>query len=399
MVRVGLVAAAAWAVAGAGVAAAETDGEPELEAAAAVGAGARCGQPLQAIDLAADLRHGALALGLGVRLRLIGDRFAVEDWDEVGDGLAVIRYLEWSHGDAERGFGIAAGTLAPLELGTVADGYTAAIDADRLHAGVRARAAIDGWSGQVALDDAAGPAVIAARADRRVDAFTFGVQGGVDPGAPAAMGTAALGMFAIDGGARTETAAGAARVASALDGGLAASLAGVGAWLGAGTETRWAGATVAVRVDGTVGSGGFVPAPFGPLYRVTRAAAGRGMDAPTLVERVRAGDLGGVGGGAALRVELLDLARVEAAMRFRPGLGGEARAGVALPQFRVVQAAAWVAAAPRLGQWAAAAELRAPIARRLQTGLEAARLYGTEGLDAPRPVWQVTAWFGVRAGP
>jgi hypothetical protein len=114
--------------------------------------------------------------------------------------------------------------------------------------------------------------------------------------------------------------------------------------------------------------------------------------------RSSAGELGGVGGAASLRLDVRGLGAAEAAMRYRPGLGGEARGRVEVAAVGPLRGGAWLAALPRLDTWAAAGELRALLGR-ADVSLEAARLYRDEGLDAPTAVWQVTAWLGVRAGP
>jgi hypothetical protein len=384
-----------------------------IAVSAAVGAGSYGSDVATGVELGAAYAGDTLAVGLRGRARLIGDRFRREDWDETGDWLALLHHLEWrldlDDGTADDDspwrrparLAVAAGQLSSIDVGSIAEGYTAGIDADGRHAGVHARLDAGDWSGELAVDDVADPALIAGRLRRIRGPLAVGVQGGLDPSAPHAMTESVLASTAID-------AALAARhgiVLSTVDvgAGLAPGLGG-GLWLGGGAAVTTERTRTALRVEATAGTGGWVPAPFGPLYRVLRAdAGGRFMsdtDVP-LRTRASAGELGGVGGATALRVDLRGLGGAEAAMRYRPGLGGEARGRVEVAAIGPVRGGAWLAVAPRLDTWATAGELRALVGR-FDLGLEAARLYQSardEGLDAPSAVWQVTAWLGVRAGP
>ncbi len=156
------------------------------------------------------------------------------------------------------------------------------------------------------------------------------------------------------------------------------------------------------RVELGVGTAGYLPAPFGPLYLRDREVAGvdaAGAMAPTLIDRARAGDLGGAGGAASLTVDADGLGAGTVGARWRPGLGAEVLARAALPALRGTQAAALVAWAPGARDaLLVGAEARTWLGRHLWSSLEAARQYGAgddPGLHAQRPVWQVSAWFGV----
>jgi hypothetical protein len=397
----------------------ETVTATEAEAvtvSAAVGAGSYGRDVATGIELGAAYAGETLAVGLRGRALMVGDHFRREDWDETGDWIALLHHLEWRIGfddDAAddspwrrpAGLAVAAGQLSSIDIGSIAEGYTAGIDADGRHAGVHARLDAGAFRGELAVDDVADPALIAGRLRRVRGPLAVGVQGGLDPSAPHAMTESVFASTAVD-------AALAARhgiVLSTIDAGvgLAPGLGG-GVWIGGGAAIATDRIRSALRVEGTAGTGGWVPAPFGPLYRVLRAdAGGRFMsdtDVP-LRTRASAGELGGVGGAVSARLDLRGLGAAEAAMRYRPGLGGEARGRVEVAAIGPVRGGAWLAAAPRLDTWAAAGELRALVGR-FDLGLEAARLYETgrpdamdEGLDAPSAVWQVTAWLGVRAGP
>jgi hypothetical protein len=386
---------------------AEVDADT-VAASAAVGAGAFGGDVMTGVEVGAAYADEALAVGLRARARMVGDRFRREDWDEAGDWVAILHHLEWRLAlDGEDdgspwwrppGLAVAAGQLAALDVGSVVEAYSAGIDADGRHAGVHARLDLPGWRGELAVDDVTDPALIAGRLRRVRGPLAIGAQAALDPSAPHGMDEATFATTALD-------AALAARrgiVLSTVDAGVGlAPGQGGGAWLGGGATITTARTRTALRVEGTAGTGGWVAAPFGPLYRVLRAdAGGRFMsdsDRP-LRTRSSAGELGGVGGAASLRLDLRGLGAAEAAMRYRPGLGGEARGRVEVAAVGPLRGGAWLAALPRLDTWAAAGELRALLGR-ADVSLEAARLYRDEGLDAPTAVWQVTAWLGVRAGP
>jgi hypothetical protein len=394
--------------------AATAEAETAAIVRAAGGGGSDGGRAIGAVEVGAELARTDLAVGIAARVRVDGDGLVREDWDEVGDWLALLHHLEWrrSFGDGDgddpwqraRGVRVAAGQLASLDVGSVAEGMAPGLDADGRHAGVHARLDLSRWSAEAAADDVADPIVVAARVRRFAGPVAIGLQAGLDRAAPDEIGEpmadGILAPIALDAAVAARHGA----VTSSLDGGISVETGlGGGVWLGAATAVATTRVRATARLEGTAGTGGWIAAPFGPLYRVLRVDAGTssgsgdGMAVP-LLARARAGDLGGVGGAASLRVEIRDVAAVDGAMRYRPGLGGEARGSVDLAVAGPVRAGAWVAAAPRLGHWAAAGEVRARLGR-VDAALEAARLYGDhDGLDAPAGVWQVTAWLGVSAG-
>ncbi|MBV8759262.1 MAG: hypothetical protein JO257_18390 [Deltaproteobacteria bacterium] len=121
---------------------------------------------------------------------------------------------------------------------------------------------------------------------------------------------------------------------------------------------------------------GETASPFGPLYRIERTRP--------LVGHT------GLGAGLTLAAAM-PAATFELQLRERPGLGGLAAIGGAVPMGRAVQAAAWAAVSRR--DAAGAAELRVAWARQLFSAVQAARFYRLD--DAmPAPVWSLTAWFG-----
>jgi hypothetical protein len=83
-------------------------------------------------------------------------------------------------------------------------------------------------------------------------------------------------------------------------------------------------------------------------------------------------------------------------VRARPGLPAEVDVRVAVPATPVVQAAAFTAWMPAAEDaLLVGAEAHAELPRHLWSALELSRQYAAGGgLDAERPVWQLTAWFG-----
>src|SRR5262245_28964296 len=120
----------------AGVARAEP--AAEVTGSAGVGAGFVDGQPTSAVDVRGDPAWESGALGLGARLRAVGDGIEKRDWDEVSDWIAIARYLVIRNradrtGNAhEWRAALAAGPLADVGLGTrtIVDGYVTGAYAD-----------------------------------------------------------------------------------------------------------------------------------------------------------------------------------------------------------------------------------------------------------------------------
>jgi hypothetical protein len=375
-------------------------------AAAGVGAGMSGIEPVSALEARGDLAWDGGAVGVGARLRVVGDQFAAADWDEAADWLGVIRYVVVrNRADREAArlatasgrtrIAVAAGGLGDLRIGaaTVVDGLDAGILADRRPTGLHVRSGLRGAIAEVIASDPARVGVVAAAAEAPVGPVVALAAAAVDPRAPTMAGAAPLGAVAIGIGRDRWTARGHGRVA--VDLGWEPGL-GVGAAVVASGEAR-AGDRIVGRGRAELGAGtaGWIAAPFGPLYLRLRERAA--MDA-SLVDVARAGRLGGAGGAIALSVEADDVGAASASLRHRPGLGAEVAARAALPAAAVVQAAVETAWMPAQAALVVGAEARAELGRGLWSGLEVARQYrtgDTPGLHAELPVWQVTAWFGV----
>ena len=390
-----------WLVVAALLAAAPVNAQ-EWSAAGGVGAGFYGAEPVSALEVRGDVAWDGGAVGLGGRLRMIGDDLAGQDWDEAADWIALVRYVvirnraEREAARMEDGealpegwrLGLAAGALGDVRAGTatVIDGFTTASLADRRATGVHARAARGEYGGELIVGDVTRGTLIAASGAGKSGPVVVLGTAAVDPSAP-------IGAVSVAGGleGRIERARG--RVV--LDLGWEPAL-GAGISLVADGDLRLSDRVI-VRGRGELGAGtaGYVAAPFGPLYLRLRDHAG-GMD-ETLVARARGHAFGGVGAAGSLAVAVDDLGELSAGARHRPGLGTELTARAAVPALAGLQAAALAAWMPSHDDaLLVGAEAHAELGRGLWSALELARQYrtGDEMLDADRAVWQVTAWFG-----
>lgn len=391
-----------WLVVAASLAAAPASAEEVgWSAAGGVGAGFYGAEPVSALELRGDVAWEDGAIGLGGRLRMIGSDLARHDWDEAADWIALVRHVVMKN-RAEREaarlevgealpegwrLGLAAGTLGDVRAGTatVIDGFTTAVVADRRATGVHARAARGEVGGEVIVGDVTRGTLIAASGAGRAGALVVLGTAAIDPAAP-------IGVVSAAGG--VEGRAERARGRAVLDLGWAPGL-GAGVALVADGDLRLSD-RVLLRGRGELGAGtgGYVAAPFGPLYLRLRDHAGAMQ---TLVARARAHELGGLGGAASLALAVDDVGELSAGARHRPGLGTELTARAAAPAFAGLQAAALAAWIPSHDDaLLVGAEAHAELGRGLWSALELARQYrtGDEMLDADRPLWQVTAWFG-----
>ena len=382
---------------------------PSYSAAGGVGAGFQGADPVSALELRGDLAWDGGALGLGGRVRMIGDDLARQDWDEAADWIALVRYLvvknraereasRLESGAAPDGWrlGLAAGALGDVRAGTatVIDGFTAGVIADRRATGVHARVARGETVGELIVGDLARVSPLVASGAGRVGPVVVLGTAAVDPAAP-------LGVVSVAVGLEERTARARGRVA--LDLGWEPALGG-GAAVVADGDLRL-GARVVLRGRGELGAGtgGYVAAPFGPLYLRLRDHAGPMGE--TLIEQARAHALGGVGAAGALGVAVDDVGELSAGARRRPGLGTELTARLQAPAAAGLQVAALAAWIPsHEDALLIGGEAHAELGRGLWSGLELARQYtagdempaggAQDRLDAGRPLWQVTAWFG-----
>jgi len=389
-----------------------------VQGSAGLGAGILGAEPVSAAELRGDVAWDGGAAGLGARLRIVGDRIERADWDEVADWLALVRYvvvrnraereatrLDTAPDDRGRA-AVALGALGGLRTGagTIVDGFTAAALADRRATGLDARLGRGGASGELIVGDLARGTVIAGAGEAPVGPVVVGGGAAVDPRAPTrdAVGLVdTTPLVALDASAGVVRVIDGARGRLQLDAGwepgLGAGLAVVGdGELRVGDRTFLRG-----RAELGAGSPRWIAAPFGPLYLRLREDAGPGgdtMPAPTLVDRARGGELGGIGGALALAADADDVGSLAASVRVRPGLGPEVAARASAPAAARIQAAAFAAWMPTRDALLVGAEGRGELGHGMWTALEIARQYragDTLGLYAERPVWQVTAWFGV----
>ncbi len=383
-----------------------------------------------------DFRERApvrLALVAPVRLRLV-DRAPEDgtvlrrlDWDEVGDGLAVLRALTYADDLVFRTYGrvrvdLRLGRLDQVRLGhgAVLDGFGNSWDVDRRRAGLDLWTRVEGRllgvragvETQLVATDLAGGQVLGGRVALDWAGAALGFVAAGDPTAPRALARGEPDTTVLRMTDRHALVAEGRRGASALALELAyrgtdgwrwfvqprldlALLPGLGRGLVGGLDTEWTlGKRRRVRLgDGgevTVSSRSFDPSYFDRFYLYQRwqvpfvaSPTARPAD---LADRARPKwafvdeeDLSGVGGAGRVRVahEVGVYAQVDA--RWRPGpLGGTfaLAAGIDLPQVRME------------GVWA----------HRGRTGFELGQAAGTLGslrLAVPALRWlEVTADLG-----
>jgi len=360
LIIVGLLASAAHADVGVG---------------ASIGAGAQGASAYSAVDLRLDVTWTHARLGLGARGVWDDAAFRTSDWNGPERAITIIRAFEASGHVGDTTLAIAAGALAPAQIGRIADGYRVTLD-DRWRTGVRAVARGTDLDASVELDDVLDPALVGGNVRWQM-APPWGMHAAVaiDPGSVGVIEAGAHRLYETD---RARGELGASVTAELMLG------AGVVAY-GNGAIER-GGVTWTARADlraGT-GAGGSL---FGPLYRIERLAHAGRMG---LVDRAKAGELDGAGAGASIGATA-PTGWLELGARWRPGLGGLLVASGGAPMGRRVQAGIWAAAG--VHDAAGAAELRVAWATRLFSALQVARLYRFEPME-DLPVWSVTAWFG-----
>jgi len=349
---------------------------------AALGVGVFGDQLATSLDVGIDFEHGALALGIGGRVRwLTGEGVRSEDWDDRSEVATALRYLSYARAPQGRwpGVALAAGALSDVALGhgSVIDGYTAGLDVDHRSTGAQTRIEGGRYALEGLIDDVVAPRVLAARG--RIALGRFGVAvtaaGDVDAGVP---------VLAVDAELPTRYATPYVDVVSipmagggaGLHTGVATDIDGVGA--------RWLG-----RVEARAGTDGYVPGWMGPLYEVERR---------TRLASDRMNSTAGVGGLAELGVEVHELGRVTASYARRAGLSDQMTLRLLAPYFRGVQLGLWAATdLDRAGERAFAAEIRAQLPRGLFAVADAARLY-REVDGELAPLWTATVAFGSALG-
>lgn len=357
------------------------DAEIHAEAQAAVGAGSDDGGTLALADLRAQWSGPGLVIGLGGRLRWRDGVLIRSDWDDRGDWLGVVRRFELAHRGESVSGALAAGQLAPVGEGAVADGYASAALVDRRAPGAIGRIRSDRIGIDAVVDDVTAPTLVAGGLELGFGPRWRGaIHVAIDPGTAMradAPHVGAVGM--IDVGVRWSHAP--FTLGASVVGASGRATAGVVRAEVAGAHGRLHGdAALEVRAyDGATAA-----APFGPLSVVER-------------ERmpVDARDTG-VATAVAVRVGVDGIGTVEAALRSRGDRGDVLTARLALPWWRWAQAGAYAAVGVR--ESVVAAEGRIRWSARWFSAVEAGRGYRREDTGTLVGVWQAAAWFGATAG-
>jgi hypothetical protein len=349
----------------------------DVDAGASVGAGAQGASTYSAVELRLDVAWTHARLGLGVRGVWDTDGFRASDWSGPARAVTILRAFEASGALGDTTLGVAAGALAPAQIGRIADGYRVVLD-DRWHTGVRTSARGDDFAAGLEIDDVLDPALVAASGAWEM-ARPWGMHAAVaiDPGSVAV----------VEVGAHHVYEGTAAR--AELGGSVTAELMlGAGALAYGNASIERGGVTWTARGDVRAGTGAD-GSLFGPLYRIEREAHDGRLG---LVDRAHMGELSGVGAGLTLGAST-QAGWGEVGVRERPGLGPLVVATGGAPMSRRVQAAAW--AAIGRDDAAGAAEVRVAWAKQLFSAVQTARLYRFDRLNMDdQPVWMVTAWFG-----
>lgn len=357
------------------------DAEAHADAQAAVGAGSDDGGTLALTEVRAQYTGPELVVGLGARLRWRDGVLIRSDWDDRGDWLGVIRRLELAHRGESVSGAIAAGQLAPLGVGAVADGYASAALIDRRAPGAVARLRSARLGIDASVDDVTAPTLVAGGLELGFGPrWRGGVHAAIDPGTAMsadAPHVAAVGM--IDVGARWTR--GPFAIAGSLVGASGRATAGVLRGEVRGVHGRLHGdAALEVRAyDGAAAA-----APFGPLSVVER-------------ERMPVDPRDtGVATAIAARVGVDGIGTLEAALRTRGDRGDVLTARLSLPWWRYAQAGAY--AAVGVHESVVAAEGRIRWNARWFSSVEAGRGYRRDDAGALTGGWQLAAWFGATAG-
>ena len=334
----------------------------------AVGAGGQGTAAYSALELRFDGASEHTRFGLGGRAVWLDGDFRAEDWDG-WRAVRVLRLFEASKsGDTQ--LAIAAGGLAPAQLGHVADGYRATLD-DRPRTGVRGSALTKTVALGLEIDDVVEPHLIGGALEVGVGEQWIGcASAAIDPGDDMER---AIGAVEVCGarrwareGARLD--AGGGLVGERLSDGRGLSALGFvrGAFDARGA--RWTG-EAEVRAGG-----GSVGGLFGPLHRLEEHADDRGVGAAISF---------GVSGARGW---------TRAFARYRAA-GPIAGVTVGAPAGKWFQIAGWIAASDR--DRAGATELRVTWAKRLTSVLELARMHDVDAMQ-PAPVWSAMAWFAIQ---
>ena len=369
---------------------------------------------VMAVDARVDHREAGFAIGLGARLRWQDGNFVGHDWNDIRDGLGIVRYLEisrhWNGDDDEVGqartLAVAAGPLASIDVGSLVESYSAAIETGIVHPGFAMRATGGGRSLTIATDDVTAPNVIAVGGEQALShAWRALLSVAVDPGQRANTDGTATMMTTVP--ASTVWQLGARWTAGLRDHGVilprdvAFTASAVGQGVGAigvigaaefGTTigtTSWR-ALVEGRAGVAQAGETTILAPIGPLYLVERERAAAMMSPATLT-----GSADFTGAAFGFAVTTPTLGTVEARLRMRDDVGTQLWAHTTTGIGDRFRAGAWLAADRT--NMALAAEGTFAIDTHWLSRLEVSRLYLRED-GALTPTWQAVLWFGTKLG-
>ncbi len=363
--------------------------EPSVATSAdvAVGGGSYAGAWYAGADLRLDMQWRALQIGLGARFDAVDGNWHSLDFAQRRDALRVLRYAQWQHRWRNNSVALAAGNLAPLTLGTLAQGYRASIDVRR-RVGATARVIAGATNVEGFVDDVLQPFVAAGAVSVAV---RRGWRARIAAAADVDVGNAAIEFSGRRVGTveklRLEGGAGLV-----VEPGIGASAVMFGQ-----AEMRVDRLRIIASADVRAGSG-TVGAAFGSLYRLERRDARMGQSLWQLADD---GALAGVGGGATLTLARPELGWIAASLQRRPGLGTLATATVGAPMGSRWQAGAWLAASETA--LAGAAEVRWLWSSRWWMAAEVARAYGLadasstmDEMSSTRPGIYGALWAGAR---
>lgn len=335
----------------------------DVQVGGAVGAGGQGTATYSALELRLDGAWERVRLGLGARGVWLDGELRTSDWDG-WSALRVLRLFEASTG-GDTTAAIAAGGLAPAELGHVADGYRATLD-DRPRTGVHAAVTTKRMALGVELDDVVDPHLIGGAFELAGDRWVGCAAAAIDPDGIGAVEMCGARRWSR-AGARIDLGGGA--IGERVDGARGGAAIGFVAGALDHEGARWTGRAELRAGTGTVG------AAFGPLHRIEDLVDTSGLGAAASI---------GVAGARGW---------VRASLRWRPELGELAALSVGAPAGRWVQLAGWIAASPNAT--AGAAELRITWAKSLASAIEFARIYDVDAMQ-PAPRWTATAWFAIQ---
>lgn len=338
-------------------------GHADVIVGGAVGAGGQGDATYSAVEARLDASWSSGRVGLGARTVWLDGELRTADWDGFR-AIRVLRLFEAHHD----GLAIAAGGLAPSQLGHVADGYRATLD-DRPRTGVHGALRSTQVAIDLELDDVIDPHLIGGAVE--LGSVWIGcASAAIDP---AAREGVAIGV--VEGCAARRWAKTGARfdlggglVGEQLVDGRGVAMLGFARGMIDARGARWSG-EVELRAGG-----GSVGGMFGPLHRIEDHVDGRGVGA--------AASFGASSERGWLRVGIRQRAQ-----------GAIASASAGAPAGTYVQVAGWTAVS-KLGA-AGAAELRVTWAKRLTSAIEVGRIYDLEAMDVT-PRWTATAWFAVQ---